>query len=82
MKVELVEIPTVVTEASIKQYLADCSSVVRIKQPKNNDRLFERLMKESYGDKPSRVFEYVPCTIDAIKVPLTGNGNIEQYFGF
>lgn len=78
MKVELIPIPEVISGESVKQYLADCSSVVRNSQPKDNDRLFERLMKESYGDKPSRVFEYVPCTFTWV------NDGFEhdQYFGF
>ena len=78
MKVELIEIPSEVTEASIKQYLADCSSVVRIKQPKDNDRLYDRLLKESYGNKPSRVFEFLPCVISNRIVARAVN----QYFGF
>lgn len=53
--------PTGTDDASIKAYLAQCVSVVRNKQPKDNERLFERLMKESAGNKPSRVFEFIPC---------------------
>lgn len=67
MNVELINTPTEITDESLKQYLADISSVVRNKQPKDNDRLFQRLIKESYGNKPSRVFEYIPCTISALK---------------
>lgn len=77
MKAELVEIPTEVTDTNIKQYLADCSSVVRIKQPRDNDKLFERLLKESYGGKASRVFEYVPCTLNKLQIT-----NHDQLFGF
>ena len=78
MKVELIEVPSEINEASIKQYLADCSSVVRIKQPKDNDRLYDRLLKESYGNKPSRVFEFLPCIISNRIVARAVN----QYFGF
>lgn len=86
MKAELVTIPTEITDASIKQYLADCSSVVRIKQPKDNDRLFDRLLKESYGGKASRVFEYVPCTVYVGDVPdmvqYSAEQEPHQYFGW
>lgn len=83
MKVELVEIPTEITDASIKQYLADCSSVVRNKQPKDNDRLFDRLLKESYGAKPSRVFEYIPCVVDShIAFEELSFKDPTQLFGF
>lgn len=47
MKIELINTPTEITDESLKQYLADISSVVRNKQPKDNDRLFQRLLKES-----------------------------------
>ena len=63
MKVELIPIPSEITDESLKQYLADCSSVVRNAQPKDNNRLFQRLIKESFGNKPSRVFEYIPCKL-------------------
>ena len=78
MKVELVEIPPKITEDSIKQYLADCSSVVRIKQPKDNARLYDRLLKESFGNKPSRVMEFIPCVISTKSITKAMN----QYFGF
>lgn len=63
MKVELIQIPAEINDATLKQYLADCSSVVRNAQPKDNERLFQRLLKESFGDKASRVFEFLPCTL-------------------
>ena len=63
MKVEIIKQPTVITSESLMQYLADVSSVVRGSQPKDNERLFKRLMKESYGNKPSRLFEYIACAI-------------------
>jgi hypothetical protein len=83
MKVEAVILPAVVTDQSLKQYLADCSSVVRNKAPRDNDKLFERLLKESYGGKPSRVFEYIPCVVKA-SMPMLGlaEGDIQQLFGF
>ena len=78
MKVELIEVPTEITHDSVLAYLASCSSVVRDAQPKNNERLFKRLQKESFGDKPSRVFEYVPCKISSGMIQYS----TMQLFGF
>ncbi len=61
MKVELIKPPKEITSDLLKAYLAECASVIRGKPPKDNDKLFNRLIKESYGGKPSRVFEYIPC---------------------
>ena len=80
MKVELINTPTVITDETLKQYLADCSSVVRNAQPKDNNRLFNRLVKESYGYKASRVFEYIPCKIKHYEI--FNPSYMEQYFGF
>jgi len=85
MQVTKIKIPTEITDASIKQYLADCVMVVRNKAPKDNDKLFDRLLKESYGGKPSRVFEYVPCTIPQPEVFMqwkAEGGALRQFFGF
>ena len=79
MKVELINTPTEITDESLKQYLADISSVVRNKQPKDNDRLFQRLLKESFGNKPSRVFEYIPCKITSSEM---WDMSPVQIFGF
>ena len=49
----------------LQEYLADCSSVVRDKQPKSAEKLWNRLLKESFGGTASRVFEYIPCTVNA-----------------
>lgn len=73
--------PPEITDESIKQYLADCSSVVRNAQPKDNERLFQRLLKESYGGKPSRVFEFVPCVIGMGDFMVYGKPH-NQHFGF
>lgn len=81
MKVELINQPSKITDASLKQYLADCSSVVRNAQPKDNDRLFARLLKESYGNKPSRVFEYIPCKLSDAEF-MYGSNQANQFFGF
>jgi hypothetical protein len=79
-----VPLPTEATDAAIKQYLADCVQVVRNKQPRDNCKLFDRLMKESYGGKPSRVFEYVPCKVSVYntKLPMTSESRVLQTFGF
>jgi hypothetical protein len=65
---EVVEIipPTEITIESIADYIAQCSSVVRDKEPANAMKLLNRLMTESYGDTASRVLEYIPCTINAM----------------
>lgn len=82
MKVELIPTPSVITDESLKQYLAGCASVVRNAQPKNPDRLFNRLLKESFGGKPSRMFEYIPCKVQH---KLNSRNVFElttQFFGF
>ena len=65
---EVVEIipPTEITIESIADYISQCSSVVRDKEPANAMKLLNRLMTESYGDTASRVLEYIPCTINAM----------------
>lgn len=73
--------PTGTDDASIKAYLAQCVSVVRNKQPKDNERLFERLMKESAGNKPSRVFEFIPCAMDDVSLTYP-NIHSPRRFGF
>lgn len=81
MKVELINIPSEVNSDSLKQYLSDVSSVVRNAQPKDNDRLFNRLLKESFGGKASRVFEFIPCKLD-MTVHNHGMAMCRQFFGF
>lgn len=81
---EVVEIipPTDITLESIADYISQCSSVVRDKEPANAMKLLTRLMTESYGDTASRVLEYIPCTLDLIENPVTDFYHIQQYFGF
>lgn len=79
MKVELIKAPTDITLENLQVYIAECSSVVRNKEPKDAARLWDRLLKESYGDKPSRMFEYIPCKIRGLEVLSPHDG---QYFGF
>jgi hypothetical protein len=80
MQVEIIEIPTEITEASIKAYIAKCSSVVRNKDPKDNDRLFDRLLKESFGDTASRVLQYIPCKIEYSRTQYSSGAT--KFYGF
>jgi len=77
MKVTRINTDFEVNDTNLKNYLAECSSVVRQKQPKDADRLFNRLLKESYGNTASRVFEYIPCTIRHVDIVVP-----YQFFGF
>jgi len=52
------------TRDELDRYLADVCFVVRNKDIKHPHSLTKRLLKESYGDKPSSVFSFVPCTVD------------------
>jgi hypothetical protein len=63
--VELVKPPKEINKDSLADYLAECMSVVRGKEPRDSIKLWNRLMKESYGDKPSRAFELIPCVVDS-----------------
>jgi len=63
----------------LQKYIAELSSVVRDKSPKSAEKLFERLLTESVGDKASRVLEYIPCVIVVDKKELSYTN---QYFGF
>ena len=83
MKVEAIEIPKVVTLENLQLYLAECSSVVRNKTPKDAAKLWDRLLKESYGHKPSRMFEYIPCKVPRSEIlSMLDNGIMDQMFGF
>ena len=77
---EVVEIipPTEITIEAIADYISQCSSVVRDKEPANAMKLLNRLMTESYGDTASRVLEYIPCMVED---PID-NADFQQYFGF
>lgn len=79
--VNLINTPTEINNATLKQYLADCASVVRGVQPKDNDRLFARLIKEGFGDTPSRMFEFIPCVLGMGDFMLSVN-QADQHFGF
>ena len=63
----------------LQDYISQCSSVVRDKQPKSAEKLWNRLLTESYGNTASRVFEYIPCTISAEFADTT---TVLQFFGF
>jgi len=62
------EIEEIIYKDDIQEYLADCVQVVRGKEPKNLEKLYNRLLTESIGDMPSRVFEYIPIVIPYSKI--------------
>lgn len=70
----------------LQAYIAECSSVVRDKDPKSPEKLWDRLLTESFGNTASRVFEYVPCTVEIIEIPPVETESAEQephqYFGW
>jgi hypothetical protein len=71
-----IKIQEIVPNESIEEYLARCSSVVHGSQPKSPQKLLKRLLRESIGDKPSRILEYVPVTMPLEEVILN-----EKTFG-
>jgi len=78
MKVNKIETLKKITLKSLQAYLAECVSVVRDKSPKNAEKLWNRLLIEAVDDKPSRVFEYIPC-----KIYVSDLGDdVSQLFGF
>jgi hypothetical protein len=71
------------TREELDRYLADVSGVVRDTTIKNPNKLTNRLLKESYGDKASSVFHFVPVTMDAQSVlKILETRDMFQYFGF
>jgi len=82
MKIEVIKTPTKVTKKALQEYLAECVSVVRDKEPKSAEKLWDRLLKESVGGKPSRVFEYIPCTLPSIDYMGSFGFDLMQAFGF
>lgn len=68
------------TLKDVERYLAECVTPVRDKSPKSPEKLFNRLMTESIGDKPSRVLEYIPCVVRMSKVFRADMSS--QTFGF
>jgi len=74
------------TREELDRYLADVCQVVRDKDIKNPHALTDRLLKESYGSKPSSVFAFVPCVvcIDTFNELNTTekHGMFRQFFGF
>ena len=67
------------SQADLEVYIANCSSVVRDKAPKSAQKLFKRLLTESYGDTASRVLEFIPCTISKYQMDKKIQS---QLFGF
>jgi len=76
MKIEQI-IPTSNKLKDLRVYIAELSSVVRDKSPKSAEKLFNRLLTESVGDKASRVLEFIPC-----KVAIAYKPDNPQLFGF
>jgi len=77
MKVEKI-VPKSTKLKDLQEYIAELSSVVRDKNPKNSKKLFERLLTESVGGTASRVMEYIPCSLPQNEMGV----NIPQLFGF
>lgn len=89
MKAELIKAPPKSSSlGDFQNYIAECVSVVRDKTPKSAEKLWNRLLTESFGGTASRVFEYIPCTVpssDAIYALTDGSVCISsstQLFGF
>ena len=82
MQVEQI-IPKSNSLEDLQEYIAECASVVRDKSPKSAEKLWNRLLKESFGGTASRVLEYVPC---AVVIPfqnlLDKYYYVNQFFGF
>jgi len=84
MKAELIE-PKSNKLKDLQDYIAELSSVVRDQSPKSAEKLFNRLLTESVGDKASRVLEYIPCTIEfseAFSLIYDLECEVVQLFGF
>ena len=81
---ELIDTSFDITLENIQAYIAKISGVVRDTTPKNNERLFNRLLKESYGNKPSSVLAFVPCKVtrDEALSELDFRNYDFQLFGF
>jgi len=78
MTVTQVQPPKDTSIEDLHAYLAACASVVRNKDPKDNSKLWERLLVESYGNTPSRMFEFIPCKVLLRDISYTK----DQLFGF
>ena len=81
MKIENITPNSEISFEELLNYIATCSSVVRDKQPKSAEKLFNRLLTESVGSKASRVLEYIPCTVKLDNLP-NYKTKFAQYFGF
>jgi len=83
MKVKRIETPTsTLDRAEIANYLATISDVVFGKTIKDSERLLKRLLKEAYGSTPSRVLEFLPCTISEDTSRHLNMEDSRQFFGF
>jgi len=72
------------TKEELYRYLADVATVVKDEEIKNPEKLFERLSKESYGDKSSSVLAFVPIVLDIKNNDFSFLRNVSflQLFGF
>jgi len=75
--------PKEITKLSVAEYLAEVARVVyNRKEPSSKPlNLLQRLMKESYGDTPSNLLSFVPCTLPAyIEGLRLDRGKLFGYF--
>ena len=88
LEAKLIEPPKEITIQSLADYLAECASVVRDKDPKNNLKLLNRLLTEAVDKQPSRVLEYIPIVLPRSWIDSVYNtdeilrGVPIQHFGF
>ena len=88
LEAKLIEPPKETTIQSLADYIAECASVVRDKDPKNNLKLLNRLLTEAVDKQPSRVLEYIPIVLPRSWIDSVYNtdeilrGVPIQHFGF
>ncbi len=66
MKVNKIELPKTLTEATAKQFVGRIASVctgVECKSDAHAERVGEKNLTEAYGDTPTRAFEFLPVTL-------------------
>ena len=81
MEVKEINTDFEITLENLQAYIAEVCSVVRDKSPRDNAKLWDRLMKESYGNKPSSTFSFIPCVLYAEDVLPMARDNV-QFFGY
>ncbi len=72
------------TKEELYRYLADVATVVKDEEIKNPEKLFERLSKESFGNKGSSVLAFVPIILglELNDFNFLRNTGFRQLFGF